>query len=673
MSATFFLALCGVASAFNTDFSDTAWTSKPIDKVIGLLKDMSAQLEAEQKQDTDMYEEMGCWCTSNEKEKTKAIKDAKKAIPQMESAIEKFTALSLELDTEIKKLNKDTAAATSSLEQATGIRGKENGEFTENEKSMTATIASLGGAVEALSKSQGASLLQVRKIIALHMKRNEKMLQKVLTSKQRGDMTSFIQMSSSKPGPAASGAIFGTLKQMKESFETNLADAQKEEKTGADQFAALKEAKTAEIAAMVKQSEDKTVEMADTNEKNAETKTNLEETQKQLAADTTFLANVKKMCATADEDYEARSKVRGEEIAAVGEAIGILTEDESKDSFSASGHSGFIQISAHNHRTHSKRQEEAARILMKAGSKAKSAQLLNLAVSLRGPADAMKQVQGTMDELIAELKKTQKEEVAKKDYCDSEIHTNEMETTAKEEEKADLEQLMKDLGTTVDTLTEEIKALEASVLQMKVEVKGAGEDRIKESQDFQKTINEQRATQTVLQKALDRLNQFYAGKAAALVQQSQRTVLKGKQTPPAQASYQKSAGSSSALTMIEHIIEESKDVEKKALKAENEAITDYNTFVADSNAAISASQESIMTKTEEIAKSNKALVDAKGDLRTNLDDLLSLGEASAALHQDCDFLLKHYTERQESRASEIEGIQAAKAVLGGAKMLFLQK
>jgi chromosome segregation ATPase len=668
MSAITFLVLFNGALSFNTDFSDQAWTSKPIAKVIGLLKDMSTQLEAEQKADADMYEEMDCWCASNEKEKTKAIKDANKKIPECEAAIEKYTALSSQLDTEITKLNKEIAKHTSGLEQATAIRSKESTEFTENEKDMTATISSLGGAVEALGKSQGAALLQVRKTIAVHMQKHEELLRRVLTPKQRSDMTSFIQVSSNKPGPAASGAIFGTLKQMKETFETNLADSQKEEETSAGQFSDLKKAKDAELAAMAKQVEDKTVEMADSNQKNAETKTDLEDTQNQLAADTEFLANVKKMCATADADYEARSKVRGEEIAAVGEAIGILTEDESKDSFGASGHSGFIQISSHRHRTNRK-QEQAARILRKLAKNSQNPQLLQLAVSVQGPADAMKQVQVSMDELIAELKATQKEEVAKKDYCDKEIHSNEMETTAKEEQKADLEQLIKDLTTAIENLTDEIDALKTSIATMQGEIKKASEDRIAESQEFQKTVNEQKATQTVLQKALDRLNAFYASKAA-LVQNG--VSAKGKQTPPKQGTYQKSSGASGALTMLEHIIEESKDVEAKATKAENEASADYNTFVTDSNTAITAAQESITSKTGEIAKSKKALIDAKADLRTSIDDLLTLGEASATLHQDCDFLLKHFTERQEGRASEIEGIQAAKAVLGGAKM-FLQK
>merc|ERR1719198_2515325 len=99
--------------------------------------------------------------------------------------------------------------------------------------------------------------------------------------------------------------------------------------------------------------------------------------------------------------------------------------------------------------------------------------------------------------------------------------------------------------------------------------------------------------------------------------------------------------------MLEHIIQESKDVEAKAVKGEQESTADYNTFVSDSNAAITAAQESITTKTGEIAKSKKSLIDAKADLKTSIDDLLTLGEASATLHQECDFLLKHLTERQE--------------------------
>merc|ERR1719155_164223 len=46
-----------------------------------------------------------------------------------------------------------------------------------------------------------------------------------------------------------SGAIFGILKQMKETFETNLASSQKEEMTSQSAYEDLKAAKESEISA----------------------------------------------------------------------------------------------------------------------------------------------------------------------------------------------------------------------------------------------------------------------------------------------------------------------------------------------------------------------------------------------------------------------------------------
>ena len=49
-----------------------------------------------------------------------------------------------------------------------------------------------------------------------------------------------------------SGAIFGILKQMKETFETNLSQAQKDELSAQDAYNELKTAKLAEISASKK-------------------------------------------------------------------------------------------------------------------------------------------------------------------------------------------------------------------------------------------------------------------------------------------------------------------------------------------------------------------------------------------------------------------------------------
>merc|ERR1719160_1532234 len=78
-----------------------ASAAHPVAKVITLLKDMVSQLEKEAKADEDMYETMGCWCETNDKEKTKAISEAESRIESLNSAIEEYTGKSGRLNEEI--------------------------------------------------------------------------------------------------------------------------------------------------------------------------------------------------------------------------------------------------------------------------------------------------------------------------------------------------------------------------------------------------------------------------------------------------------------------------------------------------------------------------------------------------------------------------------------------
>merc|ERR1719331_2357373 len=118
-----------------------------------------------------------------------------------------------------------------------------------------------------------------------------------------------------------SGAIFGILKNMKESFEANLAASQREETESSKAYEELKAAKSAEIAAGTSQIEKKTAEMAAADEKNAESKQDLDDTTNTLAADTDFLAKLKEHCELMDKEMEARQKTRTEEIGAVSKVL----------------------------------------------------------------------------------------------------------------------------------------------------------------------------------------------------------------------------------------------------------------------------------------------------------------------------------------------------------------
>merc|ERR1719421_1091580 len=102
--------------------------------------------------------------------------------------------------------------------------------------------------------------------------------------------------------------------------------------------------------------------------------------------------------------------------------------------------------------------------------------------------------------MIEALLKEKKDEIKHKDFCTDALNTNEREQ----------------------------------------QLKRAGEDREKENADFQTTVADQRATQALLQKALDVLKGVYAKKELMQIRSRQEPA--GPPPPPGFKKYEKSGG-----------------------------------------------------------------------------------------------------------------------------------
>jgi outer membrane murein-binding lipoprotein Lpp len=496
--------------------------NRPVSKVITLLKDMVAQLEKEAEEDEEVYETMGCWCETNDKAKTKSIADAEQSISDLTSAIEELTASSARLNTEIANLEKEVAKNSQALDTATALRTKELAEFNAEEKESLQTISSLKSAVIALSKHHEAALLQkedsegtidflkVAVMLQSKLKSHAALFAEVLTPHQKHLIASFAQSPEDyfDEQPAfqqskapASGEIFGILKQMKESFETNLANSQAEEMQSQKDYEDLKAAKEAEIAAGQQQIDTKTTELGNTDEKNAQSKENLENTREVLASDTAFLADLKERCANMDQEYEERTKTRQLEIQAVSKALAFLASDEAHDLFTRTFN--FVQMKT---AIQSVRRNKVATVLSIAAKKFQDPRLSTLAVQAR--LDAFTKVKKSIQDMVDKLIKEKEDEIKHKDFCIEELNNNERDTEMKERDRDDLVAKIDDLTSTIDTLAKEIEALKADVAELQVQMKRAGEDREKENKEFQTTVADQRATQKLLAASLNILKGF---------------------------------------------------------------------------------------------------------------------------------------------------------------------
>eukprot|EP00420_Gonyaulax_spinifera_P031190 CAMPEP_0197869570 /NCGR_PEP_ID=MMETSP1439-20131203/433_1 /TAXON_ID=66791 /ORGANISM="Gonyaulax spinifera, Strain CCMP409" /LENGTH=337 /DNA_ID=CAMNT_0043488405 /DNA_START=58 /DNA_END=1067 /DNA_ORIENTATION=- len=301
--------------------------NRPVTKVITLLKDMLKQLEKEAEEDEEIYDKMACWCETNDKEKTKAIADAEAKISDLTTKIEELTASSARLNTEINNLEKEVASNQAALDKATAIREKQLAEFNAEEKDLLESISALKAAVTVLSKHHGGALVQmpqshvmsVATTLQHEMQKHAKLLQGVLSPSERRAAAAFVQAPENyfdatptfkQSYAPQSGEIFGILRQMKETFEANLSDSQKEEMANQKAYVDLKAAKEEEIAAGQAQIDTKTQELADTDAKNAQSKEDIADTRSSLSADEQFLMMLKEKCQMTDKEWEERQKTR---------------------------------------------------------------------------------------------------------------------------------------------------------------------------------------------------------------------------------------------------------------------------------------------------------------------------------------------------------------------------
>merc|ERR1712217_300913 len=89
--------------------------------------------------------------------------------------------------------------------------------------------------------------------------------------------------------------------------------------------------------------------------------------------------------------------------------------------------------------------------------------------------------------------------------------------------------------------------------------------------------------------------------------------------------------------------------------------------------------EKRVTDTQELADKSAAKAGLEADLAALKDEhasttseLAATLEYIAALHSECDWLLKYFDVRKEARSGEIDSLVSAKAVLSGADYSLVQ-
>jgi len=632
--------------------------SRPVTKVVNLLKDMESNLEKEAKEDEETHEKMQCWCKTNGDEKANSIQEAQNHIKALGARVDELTATGSRLASEITHAEEEVSSNVKALESAEALREKQLAEFQADEKDLAQSATSVDKALDVIGTNQSSFLQTSKGRVANALTQLKMVLSKherLLTKAQRSQVEDLLktprQLRSEFLQETPSG-VAGVLSGLKDSFEKQQTELVTQESEDKKAHEGLVKAKTEEIEAGKKQLEAKKEQKASADLEREQSKQDIKDTTAALEADGAVSTEVKEKCAAMDADYDKRSKLRSEEQAAVSKTIQILTADEAHESFGKTF--SFLQVSSHD-----ERQERAAAVLAAAGKKL-DARLTTLALTMK--LDTFEKVKKAIDEMKADLKKQQAAEVEKKDWCTEELQKTTLQTEDKsrtEQQKiVELETLQ---GKAAD-LKSNIKSLEAEVAEMNKQTQVAGQNREKENKEFQSVVMEQRQTQQLLQEASASLKRFYVKEAPAFIQAK-----KSKAGEPEFKDYKEQSASFGVISMLQQLIADAKAMEVEATHAETSAQEDYEAFAKATTASIETKNKEIMTKEEQKGSTEASIVEARQGKQGLTDELAELATLMGELHDQCDTLLQQFDARQAARGDEMDALEQAKSMLSGAK------
>merc|ERR1740138_1262223 len=565
-------------------------------------------------------------------------------------------------------------------------------------------------AIDAISKGMAGGFLQTG---AANTLRALAVGKEAMSEYERETLTAFL--STSAGYAPASGEIVGILKQLQENMEGELKDVTEAENAAITEFEGLVSAKEKEIAAATAAIESKTERTGEVAVAIVSLKNDLEDTKEELGADEVFLMELKKSCATKAKEYEERVTMRSQELVAISETIKILNDDDALDLFKKTLPSpAFLQLT--------RSEEELRTAAVAALRKAKTSgagvnpKYSFIAMALMGKKVGFEKVLKMIDEMVVTLKTEQKDDDAKAEWCKEEFDST-------EDSVKDTKRLIEGISTKISeteeaikTTTEEIETLKADITALDKAVAEATEQRKAEHADFVQTHAENSAAVQLLELAKNRLAKFYnpttyvaptrrpltqeeqiyvnsggadprdaeeaapktgiAGTGVAVFTQVSAVTNAGtKAAPPPPpetvGAYQKkdAGGPSALIEKLKHELE--MDMQANEME-EEEAQKDYEEMMAESAAKRAADSKSLTEKDSQKADLEGDLQAAKDAKKTKTDELMALEEYIAKLHGDCDFLVENFDIRKEARASEIDALTKAKAVLSGADYSLLQ-
>merc|ERR1719158_1354694 len=145
-----------------------AHQDNPVTKVVELIQELKAKIEADGKAEQKVYDKFACWCEKTTARKAGAIEEAKTSIEELSEKVLNLKGKTATLKAEIAQLEKDISGNIEGTKEATTIREKETADYNKERSDLEQAIGALERAIGILTGAgeKPASALQQAAILS---------------------------------------------------------------------------------------------------------------------------------------------------------------------------------------------------------------------------------------------------------------------------------------------------------------------------------------------------------------------------------------------------------------------------------------------------------------------------------------------------------------------------
>jgi len=701
----------------------------PVAKVKTLLEDLQAKVEAEGYAEAKTYNEYACFCKEKTAEKSKAIADGESEITSLNSELSNFIS---DRDTMVQDINTtitDLETARDDMETETEDWANKTEVFQATHKNLTASVFGLNAAVKELQHRQakvsaqstgdidgvaGPALVEVAHVIASNpaVKVSAK-AKKVVMAAVAAHQASKVPV---KDFSGHLGDIIDTLKGLSADFTTNLNDLEKQRKEDRSTHELELQRLQGEINAHEVQLGDQKKELGRLNQGIESTTKELTQYTISLHDDQTYLTDLTETCDAKHDQWEQRSSMRAEELGALTEALGIVTNEvAAKEGVTNKGAgkrvlyqipeaakshpTSFIQLqelaapraapvqqkgdddgtldmtagnpdlSAHSFLQKGRKVDPKQRLVALLRSKGKllhSKVLSELAESVK--ADPFAKIKTLIQNMIERLLEEAQEDATHKQWCDEEMGKAETKRGYQADLTGQLTQEILGLESKRSELRKVDRTLSREIHDLNATLSNATAERDAEKEENEQDIADAQEGKAAVKEAIRVLKDFYA-KAKAGESSGSFVQKKGPEDDAPESvedkDYQGSQGAGNGIIgMLEVIEGDFERSEKKTQEAEAAALQSFTEFKR-------ATEQSLKTKRSLRSDARAKLGETATALDTKVGELESeqglLNDAIKELEKlkpacvTLDVVSKD--DRAAARKDEIEALKQALCIL----------